>query len=116
MIISSASPPVTIPETTITEFVLRHADRLAAKAALIDGPSGRTLTYGTLTDGIRRVATALAQRGFKKGDVFAIYSPNLPEYAIVFLGVASIGGGGAAVNPLYTAGGPAEQRQDCKGR
>ena len=88
MLITSTSPPVSIPDTTITEFVLRHADRLAAKPALIDGPSGRTLTYATLADGIRRVATALARRGFKKGDVFAIYSPNLPEYAIVFLGVA----------------------------
>jgi acyl-CoA synthetase (AMP-forming)/AMP-acid ligase II len=116
MIIKSSSPPVTIPETTITDFVLRHAERLAAKPALIDGPTGRTLTYGMLADGIRRVATGLARRGFKKGDVFAIYSPNLPEYAIMFHAVASLGGIVTTVNPLYTAGELAKQLQDCRAR
>src|SRR2546430_8902757 len=116
MIIRSTSPDVAIPDVTITDFVLRQAARLADKPALIDGPSGRTLTYSTLADGIRRVATALARRGFKKGDVFAIYSPNLPEYAIAFLGVASLGGVVTTVNPLYTAGELAKQLQDCHAR
>src|SRR5207248_2435380 len=71
---------------------------------------------GTAADGIRRVATARARRGFKKGDVFAIYSPNLPEYAIVFLAVASLGGTVTTVNPLYTAGELANQLKDCGAR
>jgi acyl-CoA synthetase (AMP-forming)/AMP-acid ligase II len=116
MIIKSTSPDIAIPDVTITEFVLRQATRLADKPALIDGPSGRTLTYGALADGIRRVATALARRGFKKGDVFAIYSPNLPEYAIVFHAVAVLGGIVTTVNPLYTAGELATQLKDCKAR
>jgi acyl-CoA synthetase (AMP-forming)/AMP-acid ligase II len=116
MIIRSSSPDVAIPEVPVTDFVLRQADRLAAKPAMIDGPTGRTLTYGTLADGIRRVATALARRGFKKGDVFAIYSPNLPEYAIVFNAVASLGGIVTTVNPLYTAGELAKQLQDSRAR
>src|SRR5690349_4064550 len=98
MIIRSTSPDVRIPDATITEFVLRQASRLADKPALIDGPSGRTLTYGQLVDDIRRSATALSRRGFRKGDVFAIYSPNLPEYAVVFLAVAAIGGTVTTVN------------------
>jgi len=116
MLITSTSPPVTIPDTTITDFVLRHAERLAEKPALIDGPTGRTLTYGALADGIKRCATALSRRGFEKGDVFAIYSPNLPEYAIVFLAVASLGGVVTTVNPLYTAGELTKQLQDCKAK
>src|SRR5881394_1858281 len=67
MIIASDGPAVTIPEITVTEYVLRHAARLADKPALIDGPSGRALTYGQLADGIRRVATGLAQHGFRRG-------------------------------------------------
>ena len=116
MIIRSTSPDIAIPEITITEYVLRQADRLGSKPALIDGPSGRALTYDALADGIRRVATALAQRGFKKGDVFAIYSPNLPEYAIVFHAVASLGGIVTTANPLYTAGELAKQLEDCRAR
>ena len=116
MITRSTSPDVAIPDLTITDFVLRQASRLADKPALIDGPSGRTLTYGQLVDGIRRTATALSRRGFTKGDVFAIYSPNLPEYAIVFLAVATLGGTVTTVNPLYTAGELASQLEDCRAK
>jgi len=116
MIIKSTSPDVAIPDVTITDFVLRQASRLADKPALIDGPSGRTLTYGQLVDGIRRAATALSRRGFGKGDVLAIYSPNLPEYAIVFLAVATLGGTVTTVNPLYTAGELATQLRDCRAK
>ena len=116
MIIKSTSPAVTIPEVPVTDYILRHAARLADKPALIDAPSGRTLTYGQLADAIKRVATALSRRGFKKGDVFAIYSPNLPEYAVVFHGVASLGGTVTTVNPLYTAGELANQLKDSKAK
>src|SRR5438093_12133621 len=116
MIFRSVHPDVAIPETTVTAYVLRHADRLRDKPAMIDGPSGRTLTYGQLSDGIRRVATALHQRGFRKGDVLAVYSPNLPEYAVIFNAVASLGGIATTVNPLYTAGELANQLADSGAR
>jgi len=116
MIFKSAHPDVTIPSVPIHEFVLRHAQRLADKPALIDGPSGRTLTYGQLAGGIRACAAGLAARGFKKGDVFAIYCPNLPEYAIAFLGVAMAGGINTTVNPLYTVDELANQLNDSKAR
>ena len=116
MIFKSTSPDVTIPAVSITEFVLRHADRLGDKPAMVDGPSGRTLTYRQLAAGIRRAATGLARRGFGKGDVFAIYSPNLPEYAVVFNAVASVGGINTTVNPLYTADELAKQLTDSKAR
>jgi acyl-CoA synthetase (AMP-forming)/AMP-acid ligase II len=116
MIIRSTNPDVTIPEVSVTEYILRHAERWGDKAALIDGPSGRSLTYRQLVDGVRRVATGLHRRGFAKGDVFAIYSPNLPEYAVVFNAVASLGGINTTVNPLYTAGELANQLRDCRAR
>ena len=36
------------------------------------------------------------------GDVFAIFIPNTPEYAIAFLGVAAAGGINTTVNVLYS--------------
>jgi acyl-CoA synthetase (AMP-forming)/AMP-acid ligase II len=116
MIIRSTSPDVAIPEVSITEYVFRHAERWGDKAAMIDGPSGRTLTYTQVVDGIRRAATGLHRRGFGKGDVFAIYSPNLPEYPVIFNAVASLGGINTTVNPLYTAGELASQLRDCRAR
>jgi acyl-CoA synthetase (AMP-forming)/AMP-acid ligase II len=116
MITKSSSPDVTIPDVSITDYVLRHAERLADKPALIDGPSGRVLTYGQLADTVRRAATGLSQRGLRKGDVVAIYSPNCPEYAVVFHAVASLGAINTTVNPLYTADELATQLRDAGAR
>jgi acyl-CoA synthetase (AMP-forming)/AMP-acid ligase II len=103
MIYQSPYPDVSIPDVPLQDFLFEHAARFADKAALIDGPTGRTLTYGQLVSAVRRTAAGLAARGFGKGDVLAIYSPNLPEYAIAFFGVATAGGINTTVNPLYTA-------------
>jgi acyl-CoA synthetase (AMP-forming)/AMP-acid ligase II len=116
MIVKSSSPSVSIPDVSITEFVLRHAARLGDKPALIDGPTGRAITYRGLAESIPRVAASLARRGFKKGDVFAIYSPNVPEYAVIFLAVASLGGINTTANPLYTADELAKQLADSRAR
>jgi acyl-CoA synthetase (AMP-forming)/AMP-acid ligase II len=116
MTVKSASPDVRIPDVTITDYVLRHAARLGDKPALIDAPTGRALTYTQLSDGVRQAAAGLAKRGFKKGDVFAIYSPNVPEYAVIFLAVASLGGINTTANPLYTADELAKQLADSRAR
>ncbi len=108
----SPDPDVVIPEVPFTQFLFQHATERADKPALIDGPTGRTLTYGQLVGAIRLVAASLAQRGFQKGDVFAIYSPNLPEYAVAFHAVASLGGVVTTTNPLYTVGEFAHQLRD----
>jgi acyl-CoA synthetase (AMP-forming)/AMP-acid ligase II len=102
MIFRSPYPDVEIPATGLSQFVLEHAAERGDKPALIDGPTGRTLTYEQLAGGVKRVAAGLAARGFAKGDVFAIFSPNLPEYALAFHGVATAGGICTTINPLYT--------------
>ena len=92
MIYRSPYPDVTIPDVALTDHLFEHAERHADRAALIDGPTGRTITYGELVTAIRCTAAGLTERGFAKGDVFAIYSPNRPEYAVAFMGVAMAGG------------------------
>ena len=103
MIYRSPYPDVDIPDIPIQDFLFQHAAKYSDKAALIDGPTGRTLTYGELVAAVRRTAAGLAGRGFGKGDVLAIYSPNVPEYAIAFFAVATAGGINTTVNPLYRA-------------
>jgi len=116
MIYRSPYPEVEIPNLPLTSVVLQHGERLANKPALIDGPSGRTLTYGQLADGVRRVASGLARRGFCKGDVFATVCPNVPEFAVAFYGVASLGGATTMLNPLYTAEEMHRQLADAEAR
>jgi len=89
---------------------------LGEKPALIDGPSGRVISYAGLAEAVRRTAAGLAARGLRKGDVFAIYSPNLPEYAVTVHAVASLGGVITTANPLYTGAELASQLSDAGAR
>src|SRR5260370_37382874 len=77
MIVRSPFPDVTIPEVPLTQFVLQLAQELGDKPALIEGPTGRVITYAQLNDAVRHVAASLDRRGFKKGEVFGILSPNI---------------------------------------
>src|SRR6266540_1943681 len=65
---------------------------------------------------VRRTAAGLAARGFGKGDAFAIYLPNVPEYAVAFYGVSTAGGVSTTANPLYTADELANQLNDSRAR
>ena len=102
MIFRSPHADVAIPDVSYSSFILRHARERADQPVLIDGPSGRTLTIGQVAAGARRVAAGFARRGLAKGDVVAIYSPNLPEYALAFHGPITIGAIVTTANPLYT--------------
>ncbi|MCD6033088.1 MAG: 4-coumarate--CoA ligase family protein, partial [Thermomicrobiales bacterium] len=112
MIHRSPLPDVEIPDIPLTSLVLRSTEELATKPAFVDGASGRTLTYGELAGGVRRVASGLARRGFRKGDVFAICAPNIPEYPLAFHAAVSLGGVATGINPLWTAGEMAHQLVD----
>ena len=96
--ICSPFPDVEIPDVSLTDFVLERAAELGDKPAFIDAPSGRTLSYVQLVDSVRAAAAGLAARGFGKGEVFAHYAPNLPEYAVAFHAVATVGGVNTTAN------------------
>ncbi|WP_392532379.1 AMP-binding protein [Nostoc sp. C117] len=113
MIFRSSYADIFIPDRPLTEFVLDRAVELADKPAFIEGLTNRTVSYGQLASSIAKVASNLAARGFSKGDVLAIYSPNLPEYAIAFYAVATLGGITTTVNPSYTTQELAYQLNDA---
>ena len=102
MIVRSPDPDIVIPDTPFAPYVLRQAERLANKPALIDGVDGRTYTYGEVAAIVRSLAAGLSHHGFRKGDVLALFSPNCPEYPIVILAVALLGGATTTINPTYT--------------
>ncbi|MFY7998619.1 MAG: 4-coumarate--CoA ligase family protein [Candidatus Kapaibacteriota bacterium] len=116
MIFKSPFPPIVLPEVPLHDFVLSKARQFPDKAALIDGPSGRTITYKQLAGGIQMVASNLVKRGLKKGEVVAIYSPNVPEYAVIFHGVIKAGGTNTTINPLYTVDELTHQMKDANAK
>jgi acyl-CoA synthetase (AMP-forming)/AMP-acid ligase II len=115
-VIRSSFPDVDIPDVPYHEFVLADADGRGDHPALIEGPTGRTISYRELAAQVRRCAAGLTARGLRKGDVVAIFSPNTPEYVVAFYGVSMAGGIATTVNSLYTVEELAFQLEDASAR
>ncbi len=112
----SPHPDVEIPEIPFSDFVLAGAAERGDRPALIDAPTGRTIAFRELRPLAEATARGLAGRGLRLGEVVAVCSPNLPEYAIAFHGVALAGGVSTTLSPLLTAEELAHQMQDSGAR
>ncbi len=115
MAFRSNRPDVDIPSVSLTEFVLGGAGGDDGRPALVDGLTGRSLSFGDLRRQVRQVAAGLATR-VGKTDVVAIWAPNVPEYAVAFHAVISLGAVVTTINPAYTSGEAAFQLRDCSAR
>ncbi len=116
MIYCSPHPAIQIPALPLADFVLARAAGRGDRAALVDGPTGRTITYGQLSGLVDRAAAALAQRGIRKGDVCAIYSPNTLEYALAVLTIARLGAIVTTASPMCTRDDLVKQFADSRPR
>lgn len=103
MIIRSPHPPVPLSGLRLTEFILGHAAEADRKPAIIDGATGRAISYHDLAADITSAASGLARHGVRRGDVIALVSPNCPEFAIAFHAAVLAGGAVSPVNPLAPA-------------
>ena len=64
----------------------------------------RTLSYREFDRDVSRLAPGLRDIGIGRGDVVAIYMPNLPETFVAFFAILKLG---AIVMPLFSGFGPA---------
>lgn len=115
-IIRSSFTDVNIPNVPVVDYVLNGIEKHYDDTALVCGMTGRSYTYADVERFIQKIGSALNKRGFRKGDVFAIISPNIPEYTLLYLGVAAIGGIITTANPLYTAEEIARQLNNCQAK
>ena len=99
----SPYPDVHIPDAPLGDVVLGAALTRAGQPALVDGLTGRAITFSELVARVRAVAAGFAALGIRKGDVVAIWSPNSPEFAIVFHAVAKLGAIVTTANPVATS-------------
>ncbi len=102
-IIKSPYPDVTLREISITNRVFEGLGDDPDRVILTDGPSGREVTVEGFKAAIRSLAGGLNARGTGKDTMVALMAPNLPEYCVVFHGVAWAGGSVTLINPTYTA-------------
>ncbi|OAN75874.1 AMP-dependent synthetase [Jannaschia sp. EhC01] len=112
-IFASPRAPVSVPDTSVTQTLFEGLTGREDKVVVIDGPSGRTVTAGALMSQIKALAGGLTARGILPGGTIAILAPNIPEYPVVFHGVAWGGGTVTTINPTYTAPEIQHQLQDA---
>ncbi|NEA33231.1 AMP-binding protein [Streptomyces sp. SID13031] len=116
MVIQSEYPPVEILDVPIHDAVLGRAQEYGDRIALVDGVSGREISYAQLDGMSRRIAAGFAELGVVHGDTIALHSPNTILYPAVFYGATRAGATVTTVNALYTAGELHKQLVDSKAK
>jgi acyl-CoA synthetase (AMP-forming)/AMP-acid ligase II len=116
MIYSSPLSTVAIPPLSLGDYVFEHASRWGDRPAIIDASTGDCLTFAEVRLGAQRVAAALGQRGWRKGDVMAMVCPNVPEFALAFHGVGLAGGVVTTASPSASPAELAFQLRDSGAR
>ncbi|KZS14605.1 4-coumarate--CoA ligase 3 [Daphnia magna] len=96
---------------TVVQRFFERASMWPNLTATECGLTGRKYTYGKLRDLTRNFGSALVRMGFKRGEVFGMVLPNLPEFPIILLGAAGIGMPVTTVNPIYNVEEIARQLQ-----
>jgi len=100
---TSRLPDIALSDQSITERVFAGLETRPSETVLIDGPSGRSITASEFIDQVKRLAGGLNAKGLGKGHTIALMAPNMPEFCVVFHGVAWAGGTITTINPTYTA-------------
>jgi acyl-CoA synthetase (AMP-forming)/AMP-acid ligase II len=108
----SRYPDPDIPAVDLTTFVLGASEDPDDHPALVDAVTGRALSFREVRTQVRRLSAGLSTR-IGKGDVVAIWAPNVPEYAVVFHAVLSLGAILTTINPAYTSQEAAYQLRDA---
>lgn len=116
MVFTAPEAPLAIPEVALTPLLLARAQSNGDKPAFIDGQTARTITHRAWARAVTSTAAGLVARGLRKGDVVALYSSNLPEYAVAFHAVSLVGGVTTLVSPLYTVGELESQLVDAEAK
>jgi len=102
MAIRSPSPTVEIPRCSWPVYLEAAIEPHLERTALVDPVGGRTLTYRQLRDEIRAHAAGLRSRGYRKGEVIAIYAGNSIEFVVAFQAALRIGAVVTTINPMNT--------------
>ena len=110
---TSPLPDVEIPDVTITAHVLRKVGDIPDRVAIRDAAGTSSYTFAELSTAIHSLAGGLAARGVAPGTVVGLMAPNVPEYAVVFHGVAVAGAAVTTINPTYGAEEVRHQLQDA---
>ena len=109
---TSPFPDVDILDLSITERIFAGLENRPDEVVLIDGLTGEATTAQQFMDRVKRLAGGLQAADLAAGKTVALMAPNLPEYCVIFHGVAWAGGTITTLNPTYTSAEVAHQLAD----
>ncbi len=80
-----------------------HVSRVAARMPdhVAIAFEGKILTYGVLDRCANALADALTRHGVGRGDRVALYLPNIPAFALVYLAVLRAGAIAVSINAIF---------------
>lgn len=96
----AAPAPQPILSSLLGDVLSRQAAQYPDKDALIYPELGLRWTFHQLEELAQNCARGLAELGIEKGERVAIWSINLPEWVVLFFGLAKIGAAMVTVNTL----------------
>jgi acyl-CoA synthetase (AMP-forming)/AMP-acid ligase II len=100
-------------EKTVLDCVMQHFYKFGDREALVNGPTGEVIKFKELRDMVKKTSCGLQARGLKKGDVFAIFAPNTPEWAVLYFSALRCGVILSTLNPNYREDELGHQINDC---
>jgi long-chain acyl-CoA synthetase len=89
-----------IPTHSLADLLFQTARTIPDKPAITF--HDQTMSYLQFAEEVQRLAAALRDRGYTKGDRVAVMLPNCPHYMFAFYAAMSIGAIIVQVNPMYT--------------
>ncbi|KAL4715813.1 hypothetical protein ACJJTC_006392 [Scirpophaga incertulas] len=103
-VVKSNLKEISIPNRTAVEHVWENLDKWADKTALTCGVTDHCISYHMLYKKSRSFAAQLRSK-FKiaNSDVVCVMMHNIPDYAVVLLGIIEAGATATTVNPIYTS-------------
>ena len=84
---------------TIPELLLRQAERIGDRLAIVDEDAALTLSFAALRDAALEAARAFVAIGVQPGDRVAVWAPNGWQWVVAALGAQSAG---AVLVPINT--------------
>jgi len=90
---------MSIIQKSIGNLISEIASANSNRDALVHTETGQRYNYQELSHEIDRAARGFLSQGIRPGDKIALWSPNVPEWMIAFLGLAKIGAITVPIDP-----------------
>lgn len=86
-------------EKLLAEYVKIHTEETPDKAVV--NYYGKELTWRNLEDWSNRLANAISDMGYKKGDRVAVYVQSCPQCYVIYLAAFKLGLVGVPIDPMH---------------